>query len=62
MTTVIINENSIGAKKMLEDLKTQQYAKVVKDKNQKYEAFRKLKRSMKEMKDGKIKPISDLFK
>ena len=62
MTTVIINENSIGAKKMLEYLKTQRYAKIVEDKNQKSEAYNELKRSIKEMKEGKVKPISDLFK
>jgi len=62
MTTVIINENSIGAKKMLEYLKTQRYAKIVEDQNQKSEAYNELKRSIKEMKEGKVKPISDLFK
>jgi len=51
MTTVIINENSIGAKKMLEYLKTQRYAKIVEDQNQKSKAYNELKRSIKEMKE-----------
>lgn len=62
MTKVIINENSIGAKKMLEYLKTQRYATIVEDKNQKSKAYNELKRSIKEMKEGKVKPIGDLFK
>lgn len=53
MATVIINERSTGAKKMLEFLKTQSYAKIIDD-----ETIIEVKQGLKELdlaRKGKLK-------
>jgi hypothetical protein len=53
MATVIINERSTGAKKMLEFLKTQSYAKIIDD-----ETINEVKQGLKELdlaRKGKLK-------
>lgn len=53
MATVIINERSTGAKKMLEFLKTQSYAKIIDE-----ETINEVKQGLKELdlaRKGKLK-------
>lgn len=60
MATIIIDEKSTGAKKMVEYLKTLPYAKIIEDK----EPSAKLAKSIKEERTGKVtitKNTSDLL-
>jgi hypothetical protein len=50
MTTIIIDEKTIDAKKMIEYLKTQRYAKIIDDKT----PNDKLQKSMDEAETGKV--------
>ena len=55
MTTIVIDERSTGAKKMVEFLKTQRFAKVFNDK----EPNESLLEAMKEAKEGKVTKTKD---
>lgn len=60
MTTIIINERSTGAKKLIEFLKTQPFVTIVEDKK----PSPSLAKSMNEAKAGKVtrsKNVSDLL-
>jgi hypothetical protein len=60
MTTIVIDERSIEAKKMVEFLKTQRFAKVFDEK----EPTESLLEAMKEAKEGKVtktKNFADLL-
>lgn len=60
MTTIIINERSTGAKKLIEFLKTQPFVTIVEDKKPSLS----LTRSINEKKAGKVtrsKNVSDLL-
>ncbi len=50
MTTIIIDDKSIGAKKMIEYLRTLPYAKIIEDR----EPGPSLRKSMEEAKSGKV--------
>ncbi len=56
MTTITIDEKTIKGRKLLEYLKTLDYVEI--NENQ---ATRELRQSLKELKSGKTKPISQLF-
>lgn len=56
MTTITINEKTIKGRKLLEYLKTLDYVEI--NENQ---ATRELRQSLKELKSGETKPISQLF-
>jgi hypothetical protein len=61
MTTVIINNKSESAKKMIEFLKTQKYATVLEDEQ---EPGPTLKKSLQELNEGKVtytRNVSDLL-
>ena len=55
MTTIIIDDKSIGAKKMIEYLRTLPYIKIVEDR----EPGPSLRKSMEEARTGKTKEIKD---
>ena len=60
MTTIIINDRSAAAKKMIEFLKTQSYVTIVEERNPSLS----LMKSIKEVKTGKVtrtKDASDLL-
>ena len=54
MTTIIIDEKTIGVKKMVEFLKTQRYAKIVDEERIPSDSLMK---AMKEAKTGKTKEM-----
>ena len=59
MTTIIINDRSIGAKKMIEFLKTQSYVTIIEE-----TPSTSLMKSINEAKTGKVtrtKDVSDLL-
>lgn len=61
MTTIIIDEKTTGAKKMVEYLKTQRYAKIIEDKT----PNASLLKSMEEARNGETKEmgnVEDYFK
>lgn len=60
MATIIINERSAGAKKMVEFLKTQRYVTIVEEK-QPTAALRKAMREAKTGKTTEYKSTEDLF-
>ena len=60
MTTILINEKTIEAKKMIEYLKTQRYAKIIDEKT----PGASLMKSMEEARSGKVtrtKNVADLL-
>lgn len=60
MTTIIINDRSTGAKKMIEFLKTQSYVTIVEERD----PSSSLMKSINEAKTGKVtrtKDVSDLL-
>jgi hypothetical protein len=60
MTTIIINDKSAGAKKMIEFIKTLPYAKVIDDRT----PGASLRKSMEEASTGKVirtKSVTDLL-
>jgi len=64
MATIIINERSTGAKKMIEYLRTQNYVKIIDDESTKIskaEFMDDFKKSLTEVKAKKTKPLKELF-
>jgi len=65
MTTITINERSASAKRLIEFLKTQPFVKVIEEKGRskmsKEEFLSDFKQSLTELKEGKTKPIANLF-
>ena len=61
MALVEINEKSAAGRKELEHLKSQPFAKIIEKKSVKSDAYNRLSQSVKEMKEGKTKPIEQLF-
>ena len=64
MATIIINERSAGAKKMLEFLRTQNYAKIIDDESTKIskaEFLADFRKSLTEVKANKTKPLKELL-
>jgi len=62
MTRVDIDERTIEGKKIIEQLRDKPFAKIVSKTSIKSDAYNRLSQSVKEMKDGKTKPIEQLFK
>jgi hypothetical protein len=63
-TTIIINERSTGAKKMIEYLRTQSYVKIINDESTKIskaEFMDDFRKSLAEVKAKKTKPLKELF-
>jgi len=56
MTTIIIDDKSAGAKKMIEFIKTLPYAKVIDERT----PGASLKKSMDDAREGKTKEIKDV--
>jgi hypothetical protein len=56
MTTIIIDDKSVSARKMIEFLKTQRYATIIDDS----EPNASLRESMKEASEGKTQEIMDI--
>jgi len=56
MTTIIIDDKSVSAKKMIEFLKTQRYATIIDDR----EPGASLRESMEEAAEGKTTEIKDI--
>jgi hypothetical protein len=64
MATIIINERSTSAKKMIEYLRTQNYVKIIDDESTKIsksEFMDDFRKSLTEVKAKKTKPLKELF-
>lgn len=64
MATIIINERSTGAKKMIEYLRTQNYVKIIDDESTKIskaEFLDDFRKSLTEVKAKKAKPLKELL-
>jgi histone H3/H4 len=57
-----INKKTAAGRKELERLKVLPFAKIVKNKSVKSDFYNRFSQSVKEMKEGKTKPIEQLFK